>query len=342
MLVTNPVDVGYMTGFLGGDSYLLVTLDGSRKPLIITDFRYVEEMEAHRATADVFVRARSMSEAVVEVLGGLGDSPVAFQADHMTVNERDALARQVGPKRLVATAGVLLGLRAVKDEYEVAQIRGAIRIQERALMAVLPTIRPGQTEMEVAALLEAAMKTLGASKPGFESIVAAGSKGSLPHYRPGRTRIARNRAILIDWGAVAGGYTGDMTRTFALGKWPAKIAEVYGIVHEAHVQAAASLAPGKSTRDVDAVARDLITRAGYGEFFGHGLGHGIGMNVHEEPRLSHTLPPKALEPGNVVTIEPGIYLPGVGGVRLENDYLVTESGSRNLCSLPLDRAWATL
>jgi len=341
-LVSNPIDVGYLTGFLGGDSYLLVTLEGSRKPLIITDFRYVEEMDAHRKTVDVFIRACSMSEAVAEVLGGLGPARIGFQSDHMTVGERDSIAGRIGQHRVVPVSGVLLALRSVKDDSEVALIRAAIRIQERALEAILPTIRPGQTEMEVAALLEAAMKTLGASKAGFESIVAAGAKGSLPHYRPGRVKIAQNKSLLIDWGAMANGYTGDMTRTFALGKWPAKIKEIFKIVHEAHVRVADALAPGRSTREIDAIARDHITRSGYGEFFGHGLGHGIGMNVHEKPSLSHMLPPTALVPGQVVTNEPGIYLPGIGGVRLENDYLITERGCRNLCSLPFDLEWSTL
>ncbi len=340
ILVSNPVDVGYLTGFLGGDSYLLVRLDGSRKPLILTDFRYAEEMREHAGTVDVFIRKKSMTEAAVEVLGSIVGG-VAIQADHMTVGERNALAEKLGD-RLVPVSGVLLSLRAIKDEHEVGLIESAIRIQERALKAVLPTIKPGQTEMEVAAMLEAAMKTLGASRAGFESIVAAGAKGSLPHYRPGRNKIVKGKGLLIDWGAMAAGYTGDMTRTFALGTWPAKIREIFKVVHEAHVRVAEALAPGKSTKEIDAVARDHISEAGYGEYFGHGLGHGIGMNVHEDPRLSHMLPPKPLVPGMVVTNEPGIYLPGVGGVRIENDYLITKSGCRNLCSLPFDLEWCTL
>ncbi len=341
-LVSNPIDVGYLTGFLGGDSYLLIAVQGSRKPLVITDFRYIEELEEYKRSVDIIVRKRSMTEAVVDLLGSLGRGKVGIQADHMTVGERNALAAKVGEKRLVPVSGVVLGLRAIKDDHEIALIQNAIRIQERALMAVLPTIKPGQTEMEIAAVLEAAMKTLGASKAGFESIIAAGANGSLPHYRPGRAKVAQNKSLLIDWGAMANGYTGDMTRTFALGKWPAKIKEIFKVVHEAHVRAADAIAPGRTTREVDAAARDVITKAGYGEFFGHGLGHGIGMNVHEEPRLSHMLPPKPLVPGQVVTNEPGIYLPGIGGVRIENDYLVTKKGCRNLCSLPFDLEWSTL
>lgn len=342
MLISNPVDVAYLTGFSGGDSYLVVPLQGSRKPLMITDFRYVEEMDAYRDRVDVLVRKRSMTDAVSETLASLGRARVALQADHMTLAERNAIAKKIGERRLVATAGLLLGLRSIKDRSEIALIQRAIQIQERALTALLPTIKPGQTELEIAAGLEAAMKVLGSTRPGFESIVAAGANGSLPHYRPGKARVARGRSLLIDWGATSGGYTGDMTRTFALGTWPPKIKDIYKVVYEAHMLVAEALGPGKTTLEIDAIARGCITRAGYGEFFGHGLGHGIGLNVHEEPRLSHMLPGRPLEPGHVVTNEPGIYLPGIGGVRLENDYLITEKGSRNLCSLPLELEASTL
>ena len=198
------------------------------------------------------------------------------------------------------------------------------------------------TEAEVAARLEAEMKVRGSSEPGFQTIVAAGTNGSLPHYRPKQKKLAAGKTVLIDWGAVYAGYHADMTRVFALGSWPAKLAEIYDIVLEAQLAAAEALAPGKSTAEIDGVARKIITKAGYAECFGPGLGHGLGLNGHEEPRLTNMLAPTRLEAGMVVTIEPGIYLPGVGGVRIEDDYVVTAKGATNLCSMKKTREWATM
>ncbi len=342
-LVTNPVDVGYLTGFLGGDSYLVVAQgDPAGQPTIISDFRYQEELEDLGDAVRVVIRKRSMGEAVCEVLGGSPGRRTGFQSEHLSVAEHAALARRLGESRLAPTSHVVARMRMVKDDTEVALIRKAIRIQQQALLAVLPGIRPGQTELEVAARLEAEMKCRGSSQPGFQSIVAARANGSLPHYRPGSTKIAKNQPLLIDWGAISKGYHGDMTRTFTLGKWPAKIKEIYQIVLDAQVSAAKALAPGRTTTEIDAIARDHITRHGYGEYFGHGLGHGMGLDGHEEPRLTNMLAPSALAPGHVVTVEPGIYLPGVGGVRIEDDYLITPSGAVNLCSMPKSLDWATL
>lgn len=346
-LVTNPLDVGYLTGFLGGDSYLLIGPAGSEAlSILISDFRYREELEQHLAAAGalfrVILRPRSMGEAIAELLSTPAVGRCGFQAEVMTVAERDALAKKAGKNKLVATTGVLTRMRVIKDAHEIALIRRAIQIQEQALEAVLPTVEPGQTEAQVAARLEAEMKSRGASGPGFATIVAARANGSLPHYRPQDVKLAANQAVLIDWGAIYRGYHSDMTRTFALGKWPKALAEIYPIVLDAHEKAAAALAPGKTTTEIDKIARDHIAAAGYGDKFGHGLGHGLGLNGHEDPRLSHMLAAAPLEAGQVVTIEPGIYLPGVGGVRIEDDYVLTAAGAENLCSLPRTQAWSTL
>lgn len=345
-LITNPTDVGYCTGFLGGDSYLLLPHAGSKgKPVIISDFRYDEELQPLRAFCDIHIRTGGIMDAVGTIFAEHGVKSCAFQADYLTVAEFDtlnSLARKAGCK-MFPSKGLISRLRAVKDASEVALIRGAIKIQEAALKALLPTLRPGQSELAIAATLESEMKRRGASTPAFETIIAARANGSLPHYRPGPAKTAANQPLLIDWGAVNQGYRGDMTRTFAFGKWPAKVAEIYDIVLEAHQRAAAGLKAGVSTREIDTLARGYIAQRGYGPKFGHGLGHGLGLNTHEGPRLHHL--PSADEPlkaGMVVTIEPGIYLPGIGGVRIEDDYLVTEKGSENLCTLPKSRAWATL
>jgi len=348
LLVTNPKDVGYLTGFLGGDSYLLVPAGyGESKSAIsvlVSDFRYKEELEPieNAGLARVHIRSRSMAEALVEVLGS---ERVGVQAEHMTIAEKAAIGRKRGAggiKRLAGTVGLVSRLRIVKDEHEVGLIRKAAKIQQAALEAVLPTIKPGQTELEIAARLEAEMKTRGSSEPGFQTIVAAGANGSLPHHRPSSKKISANKPVLIDWGAVFKGYHSDMTRTFTLGKWPTKLREIYLIVLEAQQAAAAALAPGKMTEAIDGVARKIITRHGYAEFFGHGLGHGLGLNGHEDPRLTNMLAPQRLEAGMVVTIEPGIYLPGVGGVRIEDDYVITENGADNLCSMSKALEWAVL
>lgn len=352
ILITNPKDVGYLTGFLGGDSYLLVfagtgaTGAGARKPIIVSDFRYKEELEPVEAIAQVFIRSRSMIEAVAEVVTGTpelgGDARLGIQGEVMSVAEKAAIARRVGTKKLADTNGLVGRQRVIKDDSEIALVRKAAKIQEQALDAVLPQIKGGITEAEVAAWIEAEMKRRGSSEPGFQTIVAAGPNASLPHYRPQMKKLSAGKPVLIDWGAVYQGYHSDMTRVFSLGKWPAKIAEIYAIVLEAQQTAAAALAPGKSTTEIDAVARKIIAKAGYAECFGHGLGHGIGLNGHEDPRLTNMLAPVKLEAGMIVTVEPGIYLQGVGGVRLEDDYVITERGATNLCSMKKTMEWATL
>lgn len=340
-LVTNPLDVAYLTGFLGGDSYLLVAPDTLT---VISDFRYEEELKPIRRLASIHIRKGGMAAAVAEVFAARRVGRCGIQKEHLTVAEAEGLAAALGEggPRLVPKGGLIAGLREIKDATEVECIRHAIRIQEAALLAALPFIKPGETELAVAARLEAEMKTRGSIQPGFTTIVAARANGSLPHYRPHAVKLGAGRPVLIDWGAVFLGYHGDMTRTFSLGRWPAKVREIYSIVLDAQEKAAAALAPGRSTREIDAIARDHITRAGYGPQFGHGLGHGLGFNGHEDPRLSHMTPDTQLRPGHVVTVEPGIYLPGVGGVRIEDDYLVTRTGSQRLCTLPKDLAWATL
>lgn len=345
LMVTNPLDVAYLTGFLGGDSYLLVAGDRS-KPILISDFRYQEELQPHAHLVQIVIRKRSMSEAVIDELARHKVGRLGIQADHMTVGELNNLTaaiRKVAVKTTLAPVSGLVGkMRAIKDETEIKLIRKAAKIQEKALEEIIRKIKPGKTELEVAGRLEAEMKSLGSREPGFQSIVAAGANGSLPHYRPQDVKIRKNEALLIDWGAVYQGYHSDMTRVFALGKWPKKIKEIYSIVLDAQEAAAAALAPGKSTTDIDAIARNHIKKAGYGDYFGHGLGHGIGFNGHEEPRLTNMLAGSILQPGHVVTVEPGIYLPGIGGVRIEDDYVITDKGAENLCSLPKDLDWATI
>lgn len=344
LLVTNPLDVAYLTCFHGGDSYLIVPSD-DQMPTLVSDSRYEEELAPFGGTLKVVIRKKIMSEAIADVLGALPKSMkrVGFQAEHVTVSMRDGLAGKLGSRvTLTATKGLVSALRAVKDSSEIKLIKKAAKIQEQALLAMIDKIKPGKSELEIAARLEMEMKNRGSEVPSFPTIVAAQANGSLAHYRPHDVDVKKNTAVLIDWGATFGGYHSDMTRTFAVGKWPAKLKEAYKVVLGAHEAAADALAPGKTTFEIDKIARDHIAKHGFGENFGHGLGHGIGLNVHEEPSVSHMAAPVKLVPGHVITIEPGIYLPGIGGVRIEDDYAITETGGKCLCSLPKDLEWATL
>lgn len=270
----------------------------------------------------------------------MGGGRTLIQAEHMTVAVRRRLAKAIGAARLVETTGVVSGLRRIKDASEIAEIRRAVRIQEAALEATLEGLGPGRREADLAASLEFEMRTRGSSEPAFDVIVAARANGSLPHAIPGRTRTAKGQPLLIDWGATVGGYRSDMTRTFSLGRWSKAMREIYEVTLEAQLSAIEAIGPGVRCAEVDAAARDIIDDAGYGDRFGHGLGHGVGLDIHESPRLARGSE-DVLEPGMVVTVEPGIYLPGVGGVRIEDLVVVTERGRRNLSSLPKDLDWAT-
>lgn len=341
-LVTNPLDVGYLTGFFGGDSYLLVSPNATT---VITDGRYVEELEHVKPLASIYVRKVGMPEAVAEVFAATRVDRCAFQAEHLTVKDVEDISKALGKgpqNRLVATKLLVQQLRVIKDASEVALIQKAVKLQEEALKATLKQVKAGLTEMEVAAILEYEMKVRGSSKPGFETIIAAKANGSLPHYRPSdKVKVAAGQPLLIDWGAVYQGYQGDMTRTFSMGKWPKKVAEIYEIVREAQEASAAALAPGKTCHEIDRIARDIIEDAGYGERFDHGLGHGLGISK-EPPWLNPKYPDAPLEVGMVCTVEPGIYLPGIGGVRIEDQYVITEKGAKNFCTLPKDLEWSTL
>lgn len=342
-IISSPVDVGYLTGFLGGDSYLVVGRGlGKLGAIIVSDARYEEELSAFSSLAEVVIRARGMNETLAEVLASHRVGRCVVQGDHLTVKELEGLRSALGvgsPVELSAVSGLVGAMRVVKDAYEVELIQRAIRIQESALEAVLPSIKPGQSELDVAAMLEAEMKRRGSSRCWFDSIVGAKANGSLPHYRPGFTRVTSGWPLLIDWGATYMGYCGDMTRTFAVGKWSRRMREVYEIVREAQQMAADALAPGRRAHEIDRIARDHIERHGYE--LGHGLGHGLGM-VKEPPFLNPLYPDMVLEVGHVLTVEPGIYIPGVGGVRIEDQYVITATGARNFCRLPKDAEWSTL
>lgn len=341
LVVSNPRDVGYLIGLPGDDSYLVVT---ARKAIVITDSRYEELLASVTSWADMALRRGPMAEKLGEVVKRLKCGVVGLQSDHLTVDVRKAIARAVGARQCRDTSGILAHLRKFKDEGEIRALQRAVEIAQDAVKAVLADLRIGQTELELSARLKYEMEVRGATGPAFGPIVAACANGSKPHYYPtARARVRAGKPLLIDWGAIYNDYRSDLTRTWSVGRMSRKIREIYQIVLDAQLAAIDAIRPGAKCLDVDAAARTIIAAAGYGDTFGHGLGHGIGLDVHELPSLG----PRAavgdvLEPGMVVTVEPGIYLPGVGGVRIEDDVVVTPNGHRVLSDMAKDLGSATL
>jgi len=332
LLVTNFVNVTYLTGFTGDDSYLLVRHDGQ---VLLSDPRYTTQLGEECADLDLHIRrpGASMLQSVLKVLDSAGVHRLGIEADSMSVSLWDRIAGKLPNTELVPTSGMVEKLRLIKDRDEIAQIRKAIWQAEKAFGVLRAALRLEQTEKELADELEHQYRLFGAKDCGFPSIVAVGPRAALPHAAPTRKRVGEGEMLLVDWGANERLYKSDLTRVLAVGKISPKLRRVHGVVLDAQTQAIAAIRPGMPAQEVDAVARGIIADAGYGRNFGHGLGHGIGLEVHEGPRLA-AKSPTILRPGMVVTVEPGIYLPGWGGVRIEDDVLVTRSGREVLTSVP--------
>ena len=339
LLVGHSTDIRYLTGFGGHDSLLLVSREGG-PPVIVTDRRHDQLLEPWRqagAAVVVMGTRHQLWRSVREACEQRGITTLAIQSEHVTLADRKGLGKAMPQIGFVETQGLVGTLRMRKDALEIAAIEQAIGIHQDAMQAALARIAPGMTELEFAASIEYEMKIRGASRPSFDTCVSAGANSAIIHYATGRDAI-REGTLLVDWGAVAGDYCSDMTRTYGLGGLPPAVRELYDIVLEAQLAAIDACAPGRSCAEVDGVARKIITDAGYGEQFGHGLGHGMGLDVHEAPYFNQHSTGVRLEPGMVMTVEPGIYLPGVGGVRIEDDVLITEDGCRVLTNFPKDHS----
>ncbi len=334
LLVTNPRDIHYLTVFTGEDSWAVVGASTGKVDLI-SDFRFEEQIKRDSPQSRLHLRSGAIAVALQQVAASRHIGSLALQREYMTLGQRGRLAKALRGTPLKAVDDGLLEQRAIKDAVEVAAIGRALRIQQEAFVRTVATIEPGQTEASIAARLEYEMRILGADGVSFPSIVAVDANASLPHAVPGSRKVKRGSLILIDWGARWHGYCSDLTRVVAVGKMKPKLREIYQVVLDAQQAAIAAIKPGRSLKDVDAAARSIISAAGYAKHFGHGLGHGIGLDIHEQPTLSHRSKGE-LKPGHVVTVEPGIYLSGVGGVRIEDDVLVTETGHRVLSDLPSD------
>ncbi len=331
-LIQDRMDQYWLTGFTGEDGSVLLT---PRAVVLLTDGRFDEAADREAPFARKVLRKKRKPEETVKELKRAKAKRVGFNRDHMTVGDYDALRKLAGPIKLVPTESLVTPHRARKDADEVEKLRAAIRVAEQAFQSVRAWLRPGQTEREIAAQLAYEMQKLGAQGETFPAIVAVGANSSLPHYEPGDVKLAENQLLLIDWGARVDWYGSDLTRVVWLGTLSAQMRAVFDVVRAAHDRALEAVRPGIKAKAVDKVAREIIHKAGYGKQFNHGLGHGLGIVAHESPRVAKTSA-DVLQPGMVITIEPGVYLPGVGGVRLEDDVLVTETGYEVLSSLPVE------
>ena len=322
LLVTHLPNLRYLTGFTGSNAMAVVGADLRR---FVTDFRYVEQ--AAQQVPD-FDREQGPQDFITALESGWpeGELTLGFEDDHVSVRAHQRL-RAVLPERvaLKAAGGAVEAERAVKEPGELEKIAAAAALADDVYEWLREQGLVGRTEHEVAVALEHEMRRRGASGPSFPSIVASGPRGALPHASPSGEAIERGTLVTLDMGVVLDGYCSDCTRTWATGELPDDLAAIYELTLRAQRAALDAVRPGPTGAEVDAVARDLIASEGHGEHFGHGLGHGVGVEVHEAPRLARTAK-DALVAGNVVTVEPGIYLPGRGGVRIEDLVAVTEGG----------------
>jgi Xaa-Pro aminopeptidase len=340
LLVDSLLDVRYLTGFTGSHALVLLFAGpADRAPArhrFLTDFRY--QAQSAEQVPEAFEReiiSGELLEALAPALAAAPSGRLGFDEAKLSVKAHRRLTETLPDGwTLVPCNGAVERLRAVKDAFELARMRAAAELADEALRGVLEGGLAGHSEREVALALELRMRKLGAEAPSFGSIVASGAHGALPHAAPSDQAIPRDVLVTIDWGAVHEGYCSDCTRTYASGEGISQLArDTYALVLEAQERSLAAVAAGRSGRELDAVAREVIERAGHGEHFGHGLGHGVGMEIHEAPRLSRTAPEEPLEAGNVVTVEPGVYLPGELGVRIEDLVVVRAEGPEVLTGL---------
>jgi Xaa-Pro aminopeptidase len=332
LLVTNFKNVTYLTGFTGDDSYLLVTLDDET---LVTDMRYTTQLaeECPGLALEVRPPGLSMLKAVTKTVKRAKIERLGIEGASATVSFQQSLAKALPKLEIVVTESLVERLRIVKDKNEIEATRVACQQARRAFDVVRAGLTPDMTELEVAAELEYQARRFGAKALSFPAIVAVGPRAALPHATPTLRRLSEGDFTLIDWGANSGLYMSDLTRIVVTGRISPKLRKIYSVVLKAQLAAIDAIRPGLTGEDVDRVARRIIKRAGFGKAFGHGLGHGTGLEIHEAPRLAVGQKTK-LRPGMIVTVEPGVYVPGWGGVRIEDDVLVTRTGHEVLSDVP--------
>lgn len=329
ILVFQPQNRRWVTGFTGSSGVALVGRTG--QPVFLTDFRYTEQAASQCQGYEVIQHGQDLMTEIKSAAQRLGLRKLGFEKDFVTVAQHDKMAAGLEGIELLGLDDFILEIRSIKDQQELELLAQAVAIGDKAFSHILGFLRPGLSERQVALELERHMQDLGATGASFETIVASGPRSALPHGVAGERIIQENEFVKMDFGCLYKGYCSDMTRTVVVGKADDKMREVYNLVLESQLAAIKGIKAGITGQQADALARDVIAAKGYGDNFGHGLGHGVGLAIHELPRLS-AVNEKALLVNSVVTIEPGVYLPGWGGVRIEDMVVVQEGGCRNLTS----------
>lgn len=332
MLVTSAVNRRYLSGFTGTSGYLLVTAD---QAVLFSDFRYRSQAPAQAPDFTFVEHGQKPQETIRDKAREFGVRRLAFEDHDLTVADHHRYAEAFPDTELVPAGKLIEDIRMVKDEAELAVMREACAIADRAFQHMLDVLKPGVTERAAALELEFFMRKEGASGTSFETILASGERSALPHGTASDRVLGSGEFVTLDFGAYYNGYCSDLTRTVVLGPATDRHREIYNIVLEAQQAVLDGIRPGMTGREADKIARDIIGKHGYGDQFGHGTGHGLGMEIHEEPRLSLS-GNIVLEPGMTVTVEPGIYVPDFGGVRIEDDIVITDSGADLLTHAPKD------
>lgn len=331
LLVTSSYNLRYVSNFTGTTGLSVITLENA---YFVTDFRYTEQAAKQAEGFTIVQNFGPIYEEVVKIVTDNKIEALGFEQDFVTFRLFEMLEEIIpGTTDLVPVSGLIEALREVKEEAEIETIRKACSISDSAFEYILGVIKPGMSEIEVANLLDFHMRSLGATGVSFETIVASGVRSAMPHGVASQKLIESGDFVTLDFGCYYNGYVSDMTRTIAVGEPSAKLKEIYQITLEAQLRVIEAAKPGMTGFALDAVARDYIASKGYGEAFGHSTGHGIGLEIHEGPNVSK-LAEKVFVPGNVITDEPGIYLPGIGGVRIEDDLLITVGGNEVLVHSP--------
>lgn len=321
VLVTSPYNLRYATGFTGSTGIAIITQEAA---YFITDFRYTEQATAECSEFTVVEHHSSMFEEANKCLQTHQLKTLHYEADYVTVTLKQELVKSFGVN-LEPVSGLFEALRMVKDAAEIEVVKQAIAISDNAFSAILDFIRPGVTEQEVSNELLFNMMRQGATGASFDTIVASGHRSAMPHGVASNKIIETGDFVTLDFGCYYNGYVSDMTRTIAVGEPSDKLREIYDVTLKANLAVIDQVRAGQTGIEIDKIARDVITAAGYGEAFGHSLGHGIGLEIHEGPNAS-AKSPHVIEAGNIITDEPGIYLPGIGGVRIEDDILIKTDG----------------
>ena len=331
VLITNQINVRYLTGFTGSSGYLWLD---DQKAILLSDSRYETQLANECPGLDVAIRdaGSTQLQLVADVCQKSKAKSLAFESDHITHHFYNQICNDLSVE-LIAATGWVQELRMIKDRTELELIKNSIRINERAFQVIRSQLMPDQTELEIAHNLEHQIRRFGGEQCSFDPIVAVGPRSALPHAFPTETTIGESGFLLMDWGAQVQGYASDLTRMIVTAKIPPKITKIFETVLNAQSAAFAKIRPGATFQSADKAARETIRKAGFGKFFGHGLGHGIGLEIHETPFVS-PIRKGVFKQNMVLTVEPGIYLPGVGGVRIEDNVRVTKDGVEVLSSLP--------